>query len=184
MSVAETNWAEIRRAYEGGPEAVARLAERFSIPAGRIYRRAKKEGWRRRELEVPNAEPSRKAGAARQQPDKPTPSGQDRPVNKQAMIARLYKAIDENLKRLEARMGSDREISVADSERETRELGVMIRSFEKVTEFATEIENRRQPAGREPVSTADAERMRAEIAERLERLNAQGNTGSGSGEVK
>lgn len=179
MSVAETNWAEIRRAYEAGPEAVTRLAERFSVPAGRIYRRAKKERWRRTEA-LPPSDP----GSARAQSRKLREAGCSRPVNKQKMIARLYKAIDENLKRLEARMGSERDVSAADSERETRELGVMIRSFEKVTEFATEIENRRQSAAPEGVSAADAERMRTEIAERLERLHAQGNSGSGSGEAK
>ncbi len=179
MSVAETNWAEIRRAYEAGPEAVTHLAERFSVPAGRIYRRAKKERWRR-----PAARPLQDSGAAGRPPEGLTESRRNRPVNKQMMIARLYKAIDQKLKKLEARMGSDRDISAADSERETRELGVMIRSFEKITEFATEIENRRQSSAPGRVSAADAERMRAEIAERLERLHAQGNTGSGSGEAK
>lgn len=81
-------------------------------------------------------------------------------------------------------MGSGRDISAAESERETRELGVMIRSFEKVTEFATEIEKRRKTAAPERISAADAERMRAEIAERLERLNAQGNANPRSGETE
>lgn len=179
MPVAETNWAEIRRAYEAGPEAVTRLSERFSVPAGRIYRRAKKERWRR-PVQPPLSDPGAAGAPSRGHPGE----GYNRSVNKQMMIARLYKAIDENLKRLEARMGSDRDVSAADSERETRELGVMIRSFEKVTEFATEIENRRQSAAPERVNAADAERMRAEIAERLERLHAQGNSGSGSGKVK
>ena len=77
-------------------------------------------------------------------------------------------------------MGSGREISAAESERETRELGAMIRSFEKVTAFATDIENRRKPAAPERISTADAERMREEIAKRLERLNEAGNLGARS----
>src|SRR5690606_41970559 len=38
--------AEIRRAYEAGPEAVTHLAERFSVPAGRIYRRADRKSTR------------------------------------------------------------------------------------------------------------------------------------------
>lgn len=198
MSVAETTWAEIRRAYEAGPDAVARLSERFSVSASRIYRRAKKDGWRRQSSPGPappiakriprNKEAVRPSAELLDQPVDPAASSPDgggrRPVNRQAMIARLYQAIDENLKRLEARMGSGREISAADSERETRELGVMIRSFEKVTEFATEIENRRQSAAPERVSATDAERMRAEIAERLERLHAQGHPGAGSGEDK
>lgn len=190
--MAETAWAEIRRAYETGPETVARLAERYAVSARGIYRRAKEEGWRPRSTRGP--------GPAKKKPGVNASAGEagtrglararaesacrSRRPTKQAMIARLYKAIDDKLKRLEARMGSGREISAAESEREARELGVMIRNFEKVTEFATEIENRRKPAAPKRISAADAERMRAEIAERLERLTSQGNARPGSGETE
>ena len=72
------------------------------------------------------------------------------------------------------------ELSAADSEREARELSSMIRSFEKVTEVAADIDKRRRPAAGEtkPVRPEDAERMRQEIAERLERLHATGLPGT------
>lgn len=76
-------------------------------------------------------------------------------------------------------MRSGKALSAADSERETRELGTMVRSFEKVTELAADIDRSQQsPAtGRAGVTAADAERMRREIAERLERLDAARNAG-------
>ena len=71
------------------------------------------------------------------------------------------------------------EPTIADSERETRELAHMIRSFEKVTEVAADIAkpaggSARAAARKQPVAayvSADAERMRHAIAERLERLH-------------
>lgn len=190
MPVDEMTWAEIRRAYEAEPGTVVSLAGRFPISVQSIYRRAKLEGWQR--LQTPAAAGARGAGEGPADNDGPegTPapeakvSPRPRKVTQKAMIARLYGAIDDKLKQLEARMGSGRDISAAESERETRELGVMIRSFEKVTEFATDIENRRKTAAPERISAADAERMRAEIAERLERLNAQGSAEPRSGEAK
>lgn len=188
MPVVETNWAEIRRAYEDGPETVANLAARYAVSVRRIYSRAKAEDWLRRASQEPKSSKGRKAerpsAAERQETGIPKAQGRPRRVTRKAMIARLYRAIDDKLKQLEARMSSGSEISAAESERETRELGVMIRSFEKVTEFATEIENRRKTAAPERISAGEAERMRNEIAERLERLNGQGNSSAGSGEVK
>ncbi|MCV0370815.1 hypothetical protein [Filomicrobium sp.] len=178
MPIADANWAEIRRAYEAGLETVAALATRCAVSADRIYRRARKEGWTRRSSRrVKQAKGKRAAGKV----CGAKPRGRDdRKISHVAMIQRLYRAIDENLKRLEARMGSGREVSAAESARETRELGVMIRSFEKVTAFATDIERSRKPAAPERISSADAERMREEIAKRLERLNGEGNPGAGS----
>lgn len=173
MSVADANWAEIRRAYEAGLETVTALATRCAVSEDRIYRRARKEGWTRRSSRQSKG---KLAASVRSKPQRRGAHG----TNRAAMIERLYRAIDDNLKRLEARMGSGREISAAESERETRELGAMIRSFEKVTAFATDIENRRKPAAPERISTADAERMREEIAKRLERLNEAGNPGARS----
>jgi hypothetical protein len=189
MPVDETTWAEIRRAYEAEPEPVTVIARRFPVSVSSIYRRAKQEGWQRPQSVVAKAPAIRQGrvgddGPVKDRRQKTSVSRALRRVSERDVIARLYRAIDDKLKQWEARMGSGKELSAAESERETRELGVMIRSFEKVTEFATEIENRRKTAAPEPISAADAERMRAEIAERLERLNAQGDAGPRSGEAE
>ncbi|MEL7050006.1 MAG: hypothetical protein AAFO75_13820, partial [Pseudomonadota bacterium] len=72
-----------------------------------------------------------------------------------------------------------------DSERETRELSSMIRSFEKVTACAADLSSKakkREQSDGEPtkLGVADAARMRAEITERLEKLFAKGGLGPGS----
>ncbi len=82
-------------------------------------------------------------------------------------------------------MERGKELSAAESERETRELSTMVRSFEKVTGVAAEIDRQRKPkAGGGASSAADAERMGREIAERLEALNAQWDSENGSTESK
>lgn len=106
--------------------------------------------------------------------------------NVRASVAnRLYRAIDTKLNRLEARMHSGETLSPADSERETRELGTMVRSFEKLTELAAESDAPRGQAAerRQLITAEDAERMRREIAERLERLAQGGVARSRPGEA-
>jgi len=92
--------------------------------------------------------------------------------------------MDAKLKRLEARMDSHEELTAAESERETRELGSMIRSFEKVTAFAAVLEEREKPSKRKLVAAGDAERMREEITQRLERICADRDAKDQSGSTE
>jgi hypothetical protein len=87
------------------------------------------------------------------------------------VIARLYRASSLKLEHMEARMASGESRSAQDEERESRALGAMIRNFEKVTEVVADLD--RSEGGRPKDAaavSADAERMRREIAERLGRL--------------
>jgi hypothetical protein len=176
MSQDKAAWTEIRCAYEAGDEPVAAVAARFGVSEGSIYRRARRDSWARRSK-------LRKRGTTsgpRKGKSKGTKSGQsDYPAGAVPpdtnLIERLYKAMDAKLKQLEARMGADQEISAAESERETRELGSMIRSFEKVTAFASANRGRDdKQRNKVRFDPGDTERMREEIAERLERLCPQG----------
>ncbi len=177
MSVDDTTWSEIRRCYEAGTESAAAIARRFSISAERIYRRARREGWARKGSasgpapRKPESAPGKARKTSRTRADKPT-AEPERPGGKAPMVDRLYRAIDVKLTRLEARMRAHQETSAADSEREARELASMIRSFEQVSELKANIAERGARHGEKAstVSPADAERMRTEIAERLERL--------------
>lgn len=90
------------------------------------------------------------------------------------LVARLYRAISTKLEQMETRMANGEERSAQDEEREARALSTMIRNFEKVTEAATEFDSTRKPAKpNEADNTADAERMRREIAARLEKLTGK-----------
>lgn len=132
MSREEAAWAEIRRAYEAGDETVSSLAARLRVSEGAIYRRARRDGWARRSKKNKGAgETGGKSGSSRQSAGRIRKPGKGRGGSSPSasLIKRLYNAINAKLKRLEARMQTDHEITAAESERETRELGSMIRSF-------------------------------------------------------
>jgi hypothetical protein len=92
--------------------------------------------------------------------------------SQRAVIGRLYRAISLKLEHMEKRMASGEARSAQDEERESRALASLINNFEKVTEAVAELDTdgdkQRARVG------ADAERMRREIAERLERLGSGG----------
>ncbi len=128
------------------------------------------------------------------------PPGHPTRAVRQALIRRLYKAIDMKLKHWEDRMTDGETLSAADSERMAKEVTTMISGFEKVAETEGAIEKRdahhaadhsaakrgrgKRAADRGDGTGAhtdpgggDAERMRREIAARLERLRAIGAGG-------
>ena len=173
MRLSTSAWAEIRRLYCAG-EATATLAERFGVTRKTILAHAKTEGWT-----VAKRPAVIKAPGWREAIASPDQSG--------VMIRRLYRAISLKLEHMETRMASGETRSAQDEERESRALATMIRNFEKVTEVAAEFERAREPGAPETGASAnrsarpDAERMRREIAERLERLNREREPGSDTG---
>ena len=107
-------------------------------------------------------------------PEEPELSGAlPTPKAQKALIGRLYRAISLKLEHMETRMASGEPRSAQDEERESRALATLINNFEKVTEAVAELD--KDGSGRRRASArADAERMRREIAERLERLGSGG----------
>ncbi len=78
-------------------------------------------------------------------------------------------------------MASGEDRSAQDEERESRALATLINNFEKVTEAVAELEDDRGASRARSAAGADAERMRREIAERLERLGSGGPAARGAG---
>jgi len=100
-----------------------------------------------------------------------------------ALIGRLYRAISLKLEHMEKRMASGESRSAQDEERESRALATLINNFEKVTEAVAGLD--KDGDARKPGRTgADAERMRREIAERLERLGGGGPALAPSGKPR
>ena len=162
----DEDWAAIARAYAAGEESVAAIAARHGTDRNAIYRRARSEGWPRRSTPGFKSDSARRVASARAAGSAPrNPAERTRA----ALVQRLLKALDTKLKQLETSMHSGKAVSAADSERQTRELDKMIRSFEKVTELARDRDTAAGSAS-PSVGAADAERMRAQIAERLDRL--------------
>ena len=185
MSVDEATWSAIRRAYCCGAASAAALAREHGVSVHAIRYRVKRDGWKkdsakgksgRKRARAP-ANSNCKRRVANVADDESETLGGSSPDTKARVVARLYRAILRKLTRLEERLERDDALTAAESERQTRELSTMVRSFEKITGVAADIELQRKPGRRREkdrgAGAGDAERMRQEIAERLERLNAQ-----------
>lgn len=183
----EDTWARLRRAYETTSEPLKEIAAGAGVTVQRLVARARKEGWAAR------------AAAARERTCKRAPSGvgstRSPPAGKadaaviatparraglptrgtqRALVGRLFRAISLKLEHMEKRMASGEARSAQDEERESRALATLINNFEKVTEAGAELDKDRDTARATGTAGADAERMRREIAERLERLGGVG----------
>jgi len=190
MQVDEETWASVRSAYADASVPLTEIAARFGLTHQRIAARARKEGW-------PPRDPARKrrggkgAGPATARPATgETPPDGDAAAGRapktgsrlptrgarKSIVGRLYRAISLKLEHMEKRMASGEIRSAQDEERESRALATLINNFEKVTEAVAELDHdaNARAAG------ADAERMRREIAERLERLGSSGTPRPGS----
>ncbi len=176
MALTKATWAGIRRLYEAG-EAPKTLAERFGVTLRTVKKHARDEGWR---VAAPPA--ASEPPALRESVTSRDQNG--------VLIRRLYRAISVKLEHMETRMANGETRSAQDEERESRALATMIRNFEKVTEVAADFERAREPGAPETGASAarsrapDAERMRREIAERLERLNRERDARGDAGEPR
>ena len=186
MQLDDETWADARRAYEAGTTPLKEIAARFGTTPQRIGIRAKKESWagreRRRRTTLTTASKSGHVTEAavniegavgekarvQRRTALPTRGAQ------RALIGRLYRAISMKLEHMEMRMASGEARSAQDEERESRALATLISNFEKVTEAVADLDRDKDAARGAGRVGADAERMRREIAERLERLGGVG----------
>jgi hypothetical protein len=193
MPIDDATWANVRRAYVDGSQSVKQICTEFGIDTFKLYARARQDQWPKRLAKILAARTAAKAVA--QPSDAISPADPDSaelplPSNQRArsaLIRRLYKAIDTKLKQMEKLMASAAETSPADHERETRTLSTLIRNFERVSEFDPDLITKpaaahtaNAPAGSSSSpnsaaspSSADAERLGRDIAERLVRIHEQ-----------
>ena len=111
------------------------------------------------------------------------PAREPTPQARRGLVRRLWRAINLKLTRLEERMASGEPLTPADDERETRSIGQLVRNFEMVTGLHADPDKSGTASPNsapETQSAPDAERMRREIAERLERLHSKRSADSGS----
>lgn len=182
MRVDEATWAAIRRAYTETTEPVYRMAVRFQVGRTTIHQRALAEGWPPRPSCAVHVTPAPLPQVATEQVS-PAPVDGDvaaalslpsrEPETPEARVARLLRIIDLQLERMESRMRSSKPMSAQDEERHVRAVDTTVEVLEKVGEIATDATKPRRRGRKPDAAAADTERMRREIAERLERLNAQ-----------
>ena len=189
MQVDDETWAAVRLAYEDAEASLKEIAARFGLTPQRIGIRAKKEGWTARGTHrTRSATASKKSGKSEdaagcvateaEQPRARRSAGLPTRGAQRALIGRLYRAISLKLEHMEMRMASGEARSAQDEEREGRALATLISNFEKVTEAVAELDRDKDAARAAGRIGADAERMRREIAERLERLGGVGPAGT------
>jgi hypothetical protein len=188
---AET-WAEIRKAYEETSEPVTELAARCGIARSTVHVRAARESWGLRRpvgvRVVPLPRVARTPVAnVHALAERITPR---EPDTAEARVRRMLGIIDLQLDQMESRMTSGQPMTTQDEERQARAFGAIAGNLEKITEAAADIF---REAGHDGAANghgdgrgleaqrAEAERPRREIAERLERLNAQWLARGGAG---
>jgi hypothetical protein len=166
----QQQWDEVRRAYIESTEPVRAIAERFGVQRMAVQRQAKSQGW-----------PSRRARS--RAPAKRSLSATTIPVRRR-LLRRLIRIIETELELMEKRMqtrveeldkGND--VPAADHERDARAVGTLVRSLDKVTEIAADLD---RTSGGKPKSAnvdadadelfAEADRFRRELAERLSKF--------------
>ena len=175
MAVDAATWAEIRRRFEQTPTAITEIAKSFSVGRSTIYEKSRTEGWAARPKFPPATEPPRALDASTAPPQQPAePRTPDTP---EARMTRLFRLVDLQLDKLENRMTSAEPLTAEDEARLTRTYNTIVTNLEKVTEAAsTQAKSGEQAHGETRGDRhLKAEQLRQEIAERLERLNAQWN---------
>lgn len=182
MQVDDETWAEVRRAYEEGRISLSEMGKRFGLTRQRIGAKAKKEGWTRGDQQRSASSAQKVASSEPKNETRrtvlPTRGAQ------RALIGRLYRAISLKLEHMETRMASGESRSAQDEERESRALATLINNFEKVTEAVAGLDKDRDATRTAGRASTDAERMRREIAERLERLGGGGPAHGRSGKPR
>ena len=183
MQVDETTWAEIRRVWQETNEGQVKIAARFNVGHSTIGQRAIKERWGPRPkaarviplslTDIAAATADRPAASAvakappRQRPRRP-------PDTPQARAAKLLRLIDLQIDSMERTMATGEPMSAQDQERHARASGALGAQAEALTDTLASMD---KPAndGREQHADAyaEAQRIRREIVERLERLHSQ-----------
>ena len=166
-ALTQQQWDEVRRAYVETSESVREIAARFGISRWNLHDRSKAEGWPRRRPR-PGASAKRSLSAATIDV-------------RRRLIRRLFRILETEIDLMESRMhkrvedlasGKD-DVPAAEREREARAMANFVRSLDKVTEIAADLD--RTTDGRGESTDADelfaeADRFRRELAERLSKF--------------
>lgn len=162
-SANDTAWDEVKRLYCETDETIEKIAAKHGLCRSTVSKKAAASGWPPRRQRLGKTTGATHLAAVSR--DGPTRCAGG------TLEKRLYQVMIRKLEKMEQRMNADEPLSPADNEREMREIGTMIRGFEKVKEGGSGEKDAGDIRGAsKPPASAHAERMRQEITERLERL--------------
>lgn len=172
------DWAAIRAAYVAAKLPVSTVAAQHAVSASAIYARARREGWPRRK--GAGAPPTLRSCKTSAGPAVSQTAASHAPpglVGRQGMHSRLFEAVEKQLERLEAKMRQDDALTIADHERETRALGLLIRNYEKMTGLEPGATMAQRGAGDNDGPAAsivdEQDTFRRDVAARILRLRQQ-----------
>ena len=175
------DWEQIEHDYIHGDWSIRRIAEARGSSGTTIGKRAKKEGWVRLvgTKRLPTGPKPRLPGAPR-----PKPMTPDQRRRRQ-MLKRLFEVLDGKMRQIEERMAQAESAdgagqSPAEAERDMRTLSSLARLYAKLVELD---EAAKPPASKDgqvsdndtATRSEDADRLRHDLALRLERLNRAGD---------
>ena len=173
MAFDPATWALVRRAYETGNEPLARIGRRYGVTVSAIQKRARKDDWARRK-DRPKYAPDAAIADVGLVREPVTAGGMRAPDTAEERRDRFFRIIDRLLERMEHNVSSSMDLSPQDQERHARALAATLSTMERVSEAAdTAIGAVNKAEGKPADGDAEADRMRREIAERLDRLSAQ-----------
>lgn len=154
----------LRRRYEGSDDPVGKLCREFGISRQRLYRLARKQGWRMRRGRRPDADAQTDMGDALLQIEAAADDRSD-PDQRAEMIARLYGACRRQIDDIEARY-AEQPLKPADSD-DARRLSELVQTLHKLNELDTSTKAAAKSDGE---GDTDIEGLRAELARRMARL--------------
>lgn len=169
MALATTAWAEAVRLYWARAVPAKDLAARTGLSTQAFVAKARKERAQAGEEGPSVSEPVR-------QPSSDPKTQRKRPPKPEALVKRVYNAIDAELSKLEAHKGAG---TAQDRERASRALAQMVTSLEKAIDMQRQMakDEGKAPRAKDKEALAHAEDLRREIAERLERLRLKRRVG-------
>ncbi len=161
------DWSTIRRLYEEGTLSVGHIAEQHGVTTSALHKRRAAQGWPKRS----EAQTQKQAGVPRKHARTGTKEG------RKEIVERLYNILEQNLKLMEIRMESSGPGTAADRERDTRAIGSLTRTVEKITELdadtitsASAAPNSDNASVGSGIDAAEADRIRLELAQRILKL--------------
>jgi transposase-like protein len=178
------DWDAIARDYVAGVLTVTEICTLHGVSSSALYHRANKLRWKKRKGgAAPKA--SKAKTASRSTAASPRKRRAKQPPD---LTQRLLTALDQKMTEFETRMAEGASLSAADSERDARTLNTLVRLFDKLKSFgektgavkksATPTASATTSAPTSPSGTDahDADRLRHELAQRLERLGRELNS--------
>lgn len=135
MKRTDVDWMAVRTDYEDLTLPITDLLAKHAISESTLYDRIRKQGW-------PNRQPAK-------------------PVTRTALIERLYRLLEGQIRQLETELrgAGDKQVAL---------LGALTRNLEKLTEMERK---ERGEKARTPKRKADISALRAKLARRIDEIN-------------